>query len=380
MKGSVLFERDRGYWVVNWPEKGKVHKVRWYKKDRMYHKKYAEACLRDIQRDYENGLAGNGSFNIDRYKGKVLYTDVIELFENWLEIIQERRKPATYKGYKSYFKNWIKPFFEQNSIMLHEIQLDTLDKLLSSIKLEPKGRYNVMAAFHRFMVYIKRSRKIQALPDFPEKEDYDLVEPTIKWLPEERQMKIINQIPEEHRPIFLWLKYHLRRPAEACALHREDYDPIANVFIIRRSISARKLVERTKTNAEHVIPCHSIFEDTAKALHRNPGQFFFRNPLGRMKGKRYGGYTLNRIWKKACTKVGENIDMYSGLKHSSCSQYVNEKGMSLSELQIITDHARLESVRKYARVEVARKRELMERGSVISFPKPTPSHFGEEIS
>jgi len=53
--------------------------------------------------------------------------------------------------------------------------------------------------------------------------------------------------------------------------------------------------------------------------------------------------------------------MYSGLKHSSCSQYVNEKGLSISDLQTITDHARIESVKRYAKIEVARKRELMER-------------------
>lgn len=63
--------------------------------------------------------------------------------------------------------------------------------------------------------------------------------------------------------------------------------------------------------------------------------------------------------------MGENIDLYSGLKHSSCSQYVNEKGLSISELQIITDHARLDSVRKYAKIEVARKRALMERERVV---------------
>lgn len=89
MKGSVLFEQDRGYWSVNWPETGKVHKIRWFKGSRMYHKKYAEACLRDIQRDYENSLEGNGSFNVDKYKGEIFYTDVIELFENWLEVIRE---------------------------------------------------------------------------------------------------------------------------------------------------------------------------------------------------------------------------------------------------------------------------------------------------
>lgn len=35
--------------------------------------------------------------------------------------------------------------------------------------------------------------------------------------------------------------------------------------------------------------------------------------------------------------------------------------LSESELQMITDHARLDSVRRYAKTEVARKREIMER-------------------
>jgi len=75
------------------------------------------------------------------------------------------------------------------------------------------------------------------------------------------------------------------------------------------------------------------------------------------------GEALNRLWHKACAKTGENIDLYSGLKHSSCSQYVNEQGMAISDLQTITDHARLDSVRRYAKTEVARKRELMETGN-----------------
>ena len=60
-------------------------------------------------------------------------------------------------------------------------------------------------------------------------------------------------------------------------------------------------------------------------------------------------------------RAGEDIDLYSGLKHSSCSQFVNEKGLSESELQMITDHARLESVRRYAKTEVKRKKELLEK-------------------
>jgi hypothetical protein len=65
-------------------------------------------------------------------------------------------------------------------------------------------------------------------------------------------------------------------------------------------------------------------------------------------------------WHKFCEQVGEDIDIYSGLKHSSCSQYVNEKHYSIDELQMITDHARRESVMRYASVQLDEKRRLLE--------------------
>jgi len=92
----------------------------------------------------------------------------------------------------------------------------------------------------------------------------------------------------------------------------------------------------------------------------------FRNPRAVNKDGRYSINALNRLWRNACKRTGETIDLYSGLKHSSCSQYINEKGLSLSELQMITDHKKLESVRRYADVQVARKRALMERGKIES--------------
>jgi hypothetical protein len=69
---------------------------------------------------------------------------------------------------------------------------------------------------------------------------------------------------------------------------------------------------------------------------------------------------MAKIWKKACEKVGEDIDMYSGLKHSSCSQYINEKGYSMDEVQMMTDHARRESVKRYASAQLEAKRRLLE--------------------
>jgi hypothetical protein len=67
------------------------------------------------------------------------------------------------------------------------------------------------------------------------------------------------------------------------------------------------------------------------------------------------------LWHKACGVVGEAIEMYAGLKHSSCSQYVNEKGLSIDELQMLTDHARRDSVMQYASVQLEAKRRILER-------------------
>lgn len=377
MSGSKWKLKDR--WIVGWYWGGQRHLITRYKGRILYRthpdvikcygRKQADKLLALLQSRAEEHYNDNCIFRIEEFTQKG-WTDVIEFYNEWLtEVIEPKKKPATTKGYRSYLRNWIEPFFIKNPVMLHEIQLDTLNKLLNYIKLSGKGKLNVMMAFHAMMDYAWRSKRIPEIPPFPKREDYGLVEHNIKWLPEDRQMSIVDAIPEVHRPIFMWLKYHLRRPAEACALKWEDYDEINSIFLIRRSVSARKVVDSTKTGVEHIIPCHSKFKPYIKRHKRTVGGFLFTNPRARKDGKRYTNESLNKLWKNACRKVGEDIDMYSGLKHSSCSQYINEKGLSMSELQIITDHARLDSVKRYAKVEVARKRALMERSNIIPIAK-----------
>ena len=124
--------------------------------------------------------------------------------------------------------------------------------------------------------------------------------------------------------------------------------------------------EKHKDQGRAFIPCHPDFEAYMDALKPSDiDDYIFKNPRGRMPGKRYTIESLNVLWKKACAATGEDIDLYSGLKHSSCSQYVNEKGLSIYDLQELTDHARLESVKRYAKVSMARKKEMMRRGKVI---------------
>jgi integrase len=364
MKGSIHFRKDRGIWFVSWysKDKKKPTKIYRYKGEYMYDKKIAQKLLAMMQSDTENG-----TFLIEKYTG-LGWTDTVPYLYEWLEVIKEDLSPGGYKDYHNSIKNHLEPFFKENNFQIHEIQYDVLRKLLKSINREGKGKQNVMYCLHNCLTYAWKSKRIPVMPPSPEKKLYKIVESDIQWLPEARQMAVINEVPDEHKPIILWLKYHLRRPGEAMALHRVDYNLEDDSFIIRRGISGREYYEYTKTKKIHIIPCHSEFKPYLMPMLKRLTKYMFTCKSSRTEGKRYTDTILNKIWNDACKKAGEDIPLYAGTKHSSCSQYYNEKGLSMSDIQVITDHARLESVKRYTKTEVVRKRELMET-KVLTFPK-----------
>lgn len=152
--------------------------------------------------------------------------------------------------------------------------------------------------------------------------------------------------------------------------HTEDLSISENgvqYFHIQRTISARVETDTTKTGYEHEIPVAGKFKpwlDQAMTNRRKYGMispYFFMCRSSRTKGEPYTHRILNKLWNDACKKAGENITLYVGTKHSSAGQFLNEKGGTLSELQMITDHARLESVRSYASTVVARRKQLIDR-------------------
>ena len=370
MRGSIQKHNKYNYYYVAWLEKGKLHTISHYRgylcrdgeNPSMTGREMAERLLSLMRADVENG-----TFRIEKWKGGTA-SDIIPYLWKWLEEDGRSLSPATHKDYENSIKNHLIPWFKQNHYQLHELQYDVLCRLLNDINRSGKGKKNVIYCLRRCLVHAFKSNRISVMPLFPEEKKYNIVDPIIKWLPEERQIKVINAIPEEHRPIFWWLKYHMRRPSEAMALHRIDYDKEQDAFIIRRTFSAKQLVQHTKTHKIHIIPCHSEFKKIMQTMPiRIDSPYFFVNPHGKLKDEHYHyqhDYLVD-LWHKACEKVGEDIDMYSGLKHSSCSQYVNEKHYSLDQVQMLTDHARRESVQRYASVMLDEKRRLMEGKQVV---------------
>lgn len=360
MKGSIGYAKHVKRYYVRWyhaPEKRTI-KIYKYKGQFLETRKLAEKLLASMQGDVENGV-----FLLEKYTR--MECDVVPYLYSWLEAVKSTLSPATYKDYKNSINNHLAPFFQTKTLMLHEIQYDTLMELISTIQRSGKGKQNVLYCLHACLDYAHKARRIPSMPAFPDKKSYNIVEPVIEWVNEERQRKILEAIPLEHQPILWFLKYHLRRPAEAMALRKEDF--IESVFEIKRGFSAKVNIDRTKTGEIHLVPMVSEFERYLKSeqdkqkKHGIISPYFFVNPQGKKKGKHYTHVMLNNLWNKACAKVGESIRLYAGTKHSSCSQLINEYGYDIHMVQMATDHAQLESVKRYAKTEVSARKALLEK-------------------
>jgi integrase len=215
------------------------------------------------------------------------------------------------------------------------------------------------------MDFAFRKGKIKEIPPFPKTEDYGIQPVEIKWLMREDSESVFNKIPKEHQPIFLWLKYHFRRLGEACALQKADFDPINGFFYVRRSVSARQDVNSVKTNWQkptvHITNCHPEYLAMAKEILKQApeSKYFFNNPRSRKK-ERYTLEALRNIWYGACDAAGvPRIWTYNGVKHTACTQFVEDGGTD-AELQILTGHENLASVKRYREITAKRMKQAQE--------------------
>lgn len=472
MKGYIRYQADRCRWTVVWyipledrenPEKDRVYITKdngeymtctAFKRERgvpLLDKKgrltpdkekckgyeRARRLLMRIQNRKEQADRGECAFDIQEFKNG-FQTDIVDFYRKWIKegIEEADRKPSTVHGYKIYLENWIEPFFQDKSIFLHQVDLETTMSFLKFIKkrlreqnqnkgiVDPNsktgmileahrkmpeaggreisrylkekhnldvtaswcrrtiakvrkketentekkeshqpniGKYalNIVSSLSTMMKYAKRCGKIKKLPEFPKLEDYNLKVPKIKWLSKKDSDKVYAAIPEEHRVIFLWLKYHFRREGEACAMRKVDYDPINKTFTVQRAISARQEVDSVKTNWKnptiHYFPCHPDYIDIADRVYKsNPDSpYFFSNSRSRKHG-RYTLEALRNIWYAACEKAGvEKIRPYQGTKHTACTQFM-EDGGTKQELQLLTGHKNPKSVEPYAEITLRR--------------------------
>lgn len=363
MKGSIHRRSDLNHpwYYIKWYWEEKYYTIAWSNGRMMYNLKGpdgAEKLLHQMQGDAESG-----AFSLEKYlRGQ---SQVVPFLYEWLEECKGNWSPGTYRGYCSLVRNHLEKYFSKHQYALPEVQLNVINKIKNELQLTPKGKKNVVDCLHSAMDYACRSRLIDFMPKFPKRGDYQIEDADPKYISPDIQREIIEAMPIQHRPIFLFLAYHMRRPSEAMRLMKEDYDPVRKCFKIQRGISSNQEVEFTKTKKRHEIPCSNMFIPVLESLKTEYpfSPYIFTTRESKHPHKRYTRAILGRLWKDACKKVGVTISLYEGTKHST-AQYYLDQGYSYEQLQIITDHASKESVKRYAHALLENKRALLD-GDVV---------------
>lgn len=187
----------------------------------------------------------------------------------------------------------------------------------------------------------------------------------VDWLAPEAQALILRHLPDRHRPIFAFLFLYGCRPGEACALLWDCIDRREGVVVIRRTISADRLEDRTKTHRARYLPLGPQMEAILAQVPQGlPGAPVFQN-----RGRRYSHTTLTRAWRKALATSGlPHMPLKNGTRHSAGMRLVNlVEGGTVDDAAALLGHSTTAiTTAFYARPEVARLRRLMEPGRVVN--------------
>jgi site-specific recombinase XerD len=139
---------------------------------------------------------------------------------------------------------------------------------------------------------------------------------------------------------------------------------------IQYSFSLNKLVKTTKTHRVKILPRIAQFDDLLNDMPKRLSPFVFTRSWD---GKPYTQKNLNKLWNDACKKVGVEINLYNGLKHS-LGMHLLEQGVSKELVQKIYGHSKPEMTDRYCEYQTKQMKVALENYSNIIQSK----NFGQQ--
>lgn len=294
----------------------------------------------------------NHTFDPSRYvKADVQRFYFENLIKRWLGEKEEsaakgQRSYAYINPLRGYVKNYFLPFFQGKDVRdVRAIDLKDFYRQLPDT-LSPKTQRNILNALENFFKTLIEDEEIEKKPAFPRVSVPDHV---VRWCSRETQDKILNAIPEKHRFIFYLLTRQGLRPGEATAIKWGDIDLAKGILTVSRTMSNRKIVEKTKTGKVRARLLHPDVLDILKSIPRGlPHNYLFINPNSR---KPYLTDSLQKIWKRACRKVGIDIKLYEATRHSVASMAASS-GVSIAIIKEVLGHTDIRTTQKYSHLDV----------------------------
>lgn len=353
MKGSCHYDKKAKRWFIQIYWEGEKH--RFWKHPQtgepFWAKQSAEKQLNRIRTEVDEGY-----FNPKHWKADSPMSTRMYALE-WLEDIDVSKK--TLSDYKTSVNKYIIPFFGDKDI--RSIRHKDLVKFNKKIDRKPKGKYNVMSCLRTMLRYAWRNEDISSVPPFPAL-SFEL--PEIEYLEYDQQEKVLAEIPEKDRPIFLFMQEYGVRPGEARGLCKDCITD--GQVVIRRAFSENTLNETTKTKSVRRYEITPFFESVLRAIKPQLSKFVFT----RKDGKHYTSKDLNKIWRTACEKVGIKIKMYNAFRHSLGCQLLDQ-GEDLDLVRQQLGHTKAEMTRRYAKRSTSKLTDALNRrrGKVVLIKK-----------
>ena len=346
--------RPKTYYIFLYWDRGKYRIARDPDGNILDSYKRAHRLLESMRRDIDNNIFRISNYiakEIEGFRGS-------NLLKAWMKVKKSQDlSPLHLKKVQEYIDRYILPFFEK--IDCRTINSNHIENFLLKLPehLSIKTKKNIMTMLKNFCYYLLRREIISRMPFF---HVLSPAQPPIIWISKDDQFRIINHIPKRHMPIFEFLVHHPIRIGEAIALKVKDFNITNRSVYICRAFSINELRPR-KNKRCYYLPLSSTFNSSILS-NKLPEAFVFTNSAG----KPYRGNDLRKIWNRARTKAGINIQLKNATRHSIASQALN-KGVPLEVISKALGHSSLEITRqRYASMEVERMRVVIESNKVVN--------------
>lgn len=310
--------------------------------------KRAHRLLENIRKDIDDGIFNISNYlpkEIEQFKGR-------KMLPKW----EQAKKDQGLSGWhirkvSEYVKNYYMPFSQD--IDIRRIAKYHIEDFLSQLpsKLSLKTKKNIMDMLKNFCRWLYQREILPRVPVFPV---ITPPEPSIKFVTKEVQLKYLECIPIEHRPIFSFLVYHPVRPGEACALQVKHFDTKNAVVEICQAVGYKNEIKSRKNKKPYYLPISKHF-DISILKEKLPEAYVFTH-----KGKIYTSKYLGEIWRRALSNSDlPYINLYNATRHSIASQAVNS-GIGLDRISKALGHSTLEMTKKYASMNVELLRDIID--------------------
>lgn len=314
-----------------------------------------ESLIR-INRDLKDGIFDTRNWvegELEKKRFRYLWGVWIGQKEKAVE--SGRFAPETLRIYLSYYRNHYQTLAPMD---IREIQLKHLQGLVDGLAVSQKYTKNLMDCLKTFFAWAVKWEGDVKLPIFPEIEITRGEQQTA--ITYEAQIEAINNIPPQHRDIFIFMRECALRVSEGCAVKIKDLDLPNRRVIVQRTYSGNVLSERTKGRNRLWLPLSGAALEVAErnSKDRFGEDFLFINPES---GRGYRAAALRRYWN---LYAQTDVCVHEGIRHSTISDW--SRSANAFQVKELARHSDIKTSQIYVHNALSDLKGIVNRDNVIS--------------